>query len=157
MRIINLMKWLGAIGIGHAGAEILNHIFDILLYSTVIWLLGPIWGGAVIIPISMIWDFGMIKLYDQTKTDWLGFETLQERSVQKRLSRMGLGLIKTFLFLFFVWWDPPRAFLLVRSRKLRNNSFTTLDWKLFVAINLAGNLIWILVLTKTFEVIRRSF
>lgn len=121
----NLWKKVTTIGLGHAGAEALNHVFDVLLYPVTIWFLGPFWALLVLFPISLLWDYGVIFLYNQTDHDWWGFETLRGKNKSPFL--MGV------LFIFFSWWDPPRAFALVRGRHLNGKKFNREDWYWFIS------------------------
>jgi len=137
---------LGALGIGHTSAEILNHAFDVALYPVTVWFLGPLWSTVVMVPLSLFWDYGVILLYNNTKKDWLGFESLRQRT--KSFWVIGA------LFIFFAWWDPPRAFVLVRGKRLPGQKFNTEDWRWFITSNLIGNALWILMLSGVFGFIR---
>ncbi len=146
MTFHNIWKKITTISVGHAGAEALNHIFDVLLYPVTIWFLGPFWSFLVLVPLSLLWDYGVILIYNQTSHDWWGFEALR----RKAKSPILIGL----LFVFFSWWDPPRAFALVRGRHLNRKKFDRNDWKWFFSANLIGNVMWIVMLTGIFEIIR---
>lgn len=137
---------------GHAGAEGLNHIFDLMLYPATVWFLGPVLAGVVVIPLSIMWDLGVIKIYNYTTADWFGFEVLRAKKYGEIVWLA--VVIRATLFIFFAWWDPPRAFILVRGRQLRG-AFTATDWGWFLTANLTGNMLWLLMLSGVFELIRK--
>lgn len=148
---VSVWKRVTTIGIGHMTYEAFSWVFDFVLYPAVFLMLGPKQALLVMIPLSLGWDYWMVSLYNHTTADWLGFEFLYRMrkkvgtTLWAKTVRSVAGLANFLLLPFFVWWDPPRAFLLVRGRRA-GNSFTPADWAWFFGINLVGNLIWILML-----------
>lgn len=143
-------KKLGAIGIGHALAWLVNFIFDILLYVPAVWYFGA-WAGIIMVPLSIVWDYGVIRGYSYTEGDWLGFEMIQRRrGLWARVSSAAL-------FVYYSWQDPPRAFLLVRGRVPKDWSFTAADWKWLLAANLLGNAMYLLMLTPLVSYVKKFF
>ena len=152
-------KKLGAIGIGLAGVESLNHFFDFVMYPLIIGLLGSIKGGIIMMVLALGLNYGLVLVYNKTKQDWFGFEWLRLQETKKtglpvwQILRMGrwpaFGLLS--------WWDPFLAFVFIRGRLPAGSKFTAADWKWFFWANFLGNLIWILLVSGAIETIRRLF
>ena len=148
-----LFQKIGTVITGHVGAEGLNHIFDLMLYPATVWFLGPVWAGVVVIPLSIVWDLSVIKIYNYTTLDWFGFEVLHAKKFREVVWLA--VVVRATLFIFFAWCDPPRAFILIRGRQLRGARFTPTDWGWFLTANLIGNIIWLLMLNEAFEFLRK--
>jgi len=152
-----LGKKLAAIGIGFLTIEASNQAFDYLLYPAVLYWLGSVKGGIVMTSLALIMNYSLVLVYNKTKADWFGFEwwALQEsQNTDTLLGRvMRLGRMPAFVFLS--WVDPFKAFVFMRGRQQAGLMFSRTDWKWFIAANLIGNLIWILMVSGALEVLKR--
>lgn len=152
-------KKLGAIGIGLLTLEVVNQGFDYVLYPLVIYKLGPIDGGVVMIVLALVLNLSLVVLYNITKQDWLGFEWLalqEDRNVGSLVGK-AISAGRWPAFVFLSWEDPFKAFVFVRGRKQVGWRFTLTDWQWFLGANLLGNLIWIVMVSGVIETLRYLF
>lgn len=158
-----LGKRLGAIGTGFVTTMVVNDTFDYVMYPAMIGLLGPVKGGVIMTILSLGLNYGLVLIYNKTKTDWFGFEWL--RLQQDMEAKTFVGRILHFTlrggrwpaFVFLSWEDPFKAFVWIRGRKPVGAKFTKADWQWFFGTNFLGNLIWILMVSGAIEALKDLF
>lgn len=152
-------KKLGAVGAGFVGTQIINDAFDYLLYPIVIGFLGSVRGGVIMTILAIVLNYIMVIIYNRTKTDWLGLEWLRLKRDEKSDSFLGRVIRAGWwpAFVLLSWEDPFKAFVFVRGRMPAGSRFKTTDWLWFFGANFVGNLIWILMLSGAFEILKRIF
>lgn len=160
---LQLWKRLTAIGSGHLAIASVNYGFDFLLYPFVIYLLGAIRGGAVMIALALLLNYSLVLFYSRTESDWLGLEWLrlqkdtEAQNFLGRVLRFALKRGDWLAFLLLSRQDPFKAFVFKRGRVSLENGFSRKDWQVFITANLIGNLFWILVVSGSIEVVKRIF
>ena len=55
----------------------INWPFDFVLYPLAMVSLGDLWGGAVMVALSLLGNLVIIRAYDWSQTDWLAIEALK--------------------------------------------------------------------------------
>ncbi len=142
-----LFSKLGIIGSGHTISIIINWFFDVILYTASVALFG-FWGGlAVMLPLSVVLNIGLIKLYDKTGKDWLGFEALKEGKESAvadapewlRSIINSSDLLATIAILFY---DPLLATIYLRKREQAHKGISRRDWKIFWLSTVLANIGW---------------
>ncbi len=129
--------------------QILTILFDYMLYPSVIYYFGVLTGGAIMTALSFLICLLMLKLYDWSKRDWLGIETIKEIKHYHGQSRVLLFLSKLLnksdLIAFLVLsinFDP--FVVTVYLRKGKFNGLSKHDWWVFINSLLISNLYWII-------------
>ena len=150
---ISWKKRLATLGVGYLGNKGQVIVFDYIMYPLVMWRLGLVWGAIVMSVLSFISCWGLIKLYDYLKVDWLGFELIKEKKENEKLGRFHRVLRWTLrksdwlaLILLSIYQD---AFLTVAYLRHGANSYNGLsrrDWLIFVISWVISNGLWILVI-----------
>jgi hypothetical protein len=69
--------------------SIFNFAFDYILYPFMIWKLGLIKGGAMMMVLSASFCYMTVLFYDWLKRDWLGIETIKSLREYSGNSRTG--------------------------------------------------------------------
>lgn len=146
---------ISTIFVGHSIYAFSSWLFDNPLYILVIALYGPLWGGAVMTALSLIFCFIILIYYIRMKIDWLGVDVieaikesgpdwvrrLETRTYKKNWTRTAAGYLtyipsKTLLFLFWALkrGDFPAFFALslledpfITTAYLRHGSFHPLE------------------------------
>lgn len=112
----------------HVILTILDWVFDNPLYITVIALMGPIKGGAVMLVASMILCAVYLLIYERMKTDWLGVNAVEA------VKEHGAGWVKRLesksIFVKIIAWVPSRIFLIVLWAMKKN------DVSAFIALSI---------------------
>lgn len=144
---------LQTIAIGHTGNAFIAIGFDYIIYGLTIATLGPVRGGLLMIAVSFLLDLALIRLYDRSKTDWLGIETLKdirENPVATRMGRMLQWLLRkgdaVALVVLSLKLNPFNVMLYLRRGAYLYNGMARRDWLVLIASTLIGNLYWILVM-----------
>ena len=93
-------------------------------------------GLAIMLPLSVVLNIGLIKLYDKTGKDWLGFEALKEGKdsavsdapgwLQKVIKSS--YILSTTIILFY---DPLLATIYLRKREQAHKGMSSRDWLIF--------------------------
>ena len=129
--------------------QILTILFDYMLYPSVIYYFGILTGGTIMTVLSFLICLLMLRLYDWSKRDWLGIETIKEMKHYHGRSRVLLFLSKLLnksdLIAFFVLsinFDP--FVVTVYLRKGKFNGLSKHDWWVFISSLLISNLYWII-------------
>ena len=139
----------GILGIGLTTVHITNRLWNYLLYLFVIWQLGVVFGGIIMTILSMDLCLVMLYLYDWTKKDWLGIETIKsvrELSSESWFGRIASWILKkgdpaalVFLSLMF---DPFITTAYMRRGSHQYNGMNRRDWATFLSSGLISNLWW---------------
>ena len=139
----------GILGIGLTTVHITNRLWNYLLYLFVIWQLGVVFGGIIMTILSMDLCLVMLYLYDWTKKDWLGIETIKsvrELSSESWFGRIASWILKkgdpaalVFLSLMFDTFITT-AYMRHGSRKY--NGMNRRDWATFLSSGLISYLWW---------------
>ncbi len=144
---------LQTIAIGHTGNAFIGIGFDYGIYGLTIATLGPVKGGLLMIALSFLLDLVLIRLYDCSKTDWLGIETLKtirENPARTRLEKLLQWLLRkggaVALVVLSFKLNPFNVMLYLRRGAYLYNGMRRRDWLVLIASTLIGNLYWILVM-----------
>ena len=135
------------LAVGLAANEAMCFAFDYLLYPAVIYKYGPLWGGGIMIFLSLITCLLTIWFYDWSQRDWLGIEAIKDLKNyqgEKNIARFSAWFLKKsnpaiFLFLTFVH-DPFITAAYFRKGKF--NGMTRRDWTIFFGSFLLCNGYW---------------
>lgn len=129
----------------------LSNAFDYFLYPFVVWRLGIVKGGLVMTCIASLICYLLIRLYDYTKQDWLGIETIKEIQeytghskifrAMRWFMKKGDLLIMIFLSIKF---DPLITTLYMRHGINNFNGMKKRDWMIFFGSIIIGNAYWTL-------------
>lgn len=140
---------LGILGVGYSANSLQVWGFDYVLYPLVIWTLGLVIGGLVMTVLSCIFCYALIRLYDWSKEDWLGIETvksLKESEAKSRIGRISSWILRkgdVAAFLFFsIKADPFITTLYMRRGNHGFNGLSSRDWKIFWGSQVVGNASW---------------
>ncbi|MBI4686205.1 MAG: hypothetical protein HY756_00185 [Nitrospirae bacterium] len=125
--------------------------FDYVLYPYVIYKTGILTGGIVMTFLSFITCFLTIKLYDITKKDWLGIESIKEvknYDGKHKAGRLASWMLKhgepaAFAFLS-IQYDPFITTAYMRHGAFQFNGMTKRDWKIFLGSVIIANGYWTL-------------
>jgi ABC-type transport system involved in multi-copper enzyme maturation permease subunit len=150
--ISNQKERLGILGVGLTTVRIINTLWDYLLYPFVIWQLGLVFGGVVMTIVSMAVCLMMLYLYDYTKKDWLGIETIKsirELSGDSWLGRIASRILEkgdpaAFVFLSLTF-DPFITTAYMRYGRHQYNGLHQRDWMIFFSSGILGNAYWAVV------------
>jgi len=138
------------LALGHGVNQVLDILFDYLMYPAVIAWLGLWYGGIIMATVSLVVCLIMLWGYDLSGRDWLGIEVIRSAKNYDgphRLRRATAWLLRrgdvpACLFLS-IRYDPFITILY-----LRHTSYAGLnrrDWILFMTSWLIGNAYWALV------------
>lgn len=142
-----ILTRVGIIGSGHTISIVINWFFDVVLYTVAVAQFG-FWGGlAIMLPLSVIINLVLIRLYDKTGKDWLGFEALKEgrenaiSSTPTWLQRIikSSDIIATTAILFY---DPLLATIYLRKIEQAHKGMSRRDWKIFWLSTVLANIGW---------------
>ena len=147
--------------------------YDYVLYTFIIVTFGPLKGGAIMLVLSFLLDYGSIILYSKWGKDVFGIESvkkIKEWKHQKELSTTDINLkskLKKILAIIMRIGDP---FVFVVASVVSNPFFVTAyfknhkevhltrrDWTIFLASFFVSNAVWILTIHFSFEFIKDLF
>ena len=140
---------LGIFGVGVVGNALMVWAFDYLLYPFVIWKLGILLGGPVMMLCSLVVCYLTIIFYDWAKKDWIGLETL--KSLREYEGKVKTGRFTSWIlkkgdwgaFLFFsLKSDPFITTVYMRKGAHQYNGMSPRDWKIFLGSVILSNLWW---------------
>jgi hypothetical protein len=131
--------------------SLVSYSFDYLLYPFVIYKLGILTGGTIMMFLSLLACVILIKFYDWSKRDWLGIETikgLKEYHGDNRLGRLTAWLLQrsepvVFLFLS-IKEDPFITMIYLRHGSHQFNGMSARDWRIFLTSLVIANIYWTL-------------
>lgn len=160
---------IGLFAIGHTAKRIEEYLFDWILYGVVVLWCTSQWGTwygslaafAIMAPISGLFCWGYMRLYDWAKIDWFGFELLKELKEEERSGFMGrllqkilkLGDIPAFIALS-LYNDPFMTTVYLRKKGHGHTGLTRRDWGIFWSSVLLSNAYWTLRWTVIIEIVR---
>ncbi len=139
---------LAQIGTGHALYAAFNWVFDNVLYVWVIYTLGMLKGGALMMAASGLQCALTLLVYQRMRVDWVGTGLLAEIRTKPEPTRLERALIwasnrhpAIVFILLCVFQDP-----FITTAWFKQGSFDRLgrrDWALFTAAVIVSNLYWI--------------
>jgi hypothetical protein len=142
-----------ALTLGHTANAGLSFLFDYVLYALALSVLGPWYGGALMIVLSLALDLALIRLYDTLKTDWLGIEALKrikdnkfESRLKEWLRRMLARSDLAALLLLPLKFSPFIVMIYLRKGAGQYNGMGMKDWAVFLGATIIGNVYWIAAL-----------
>jgi hypothetical protein len=148
-KILSYRGRVAELAVGHTANQLMSMFFDWVLYPFVIYKYGLIWGGLVMMALSLIACLGTIWFYDWSKRDWLGIEAIKD--LKDYDGKAGLGRItgwflrksEPVIFLFLsVMSDPFITTAYLRRGKF--NGMIMRDWTIFFGSFFICNGYWIL-------------
>ena len=137
--------------IGISAKNLISYSFDYLLYPLVIYKLGLLKGGIVMIVLSLLACVILLKFYDWFKRDWLGIETIKGMKDYQGDSKIGrftawiLRQSDPVVFLFLsIKEDAFVTLVYMRHGSHQYNGMTRRDWGIFFGSVSISNLYWTL-------------
>jgi hypothetical protein len=138
------------LAMGHGVNQVLDVLFDYLMYPAVIAWLGLWRGGIIMALVSLVVCLIMLWGYDLSHRDWLGIEVLRSAKIYDGSNRwrrliswiLRRGDIVACLFLS-VRYDPFITILYLRHESYAG--MNRRDWMIFTSSWLIGNAYWALV------------
>lgn len=141
---------LASIGTGHALYASFNWCFDNLLYVYVVYSLGMLKGGAIMLALSFLQCALTLLVYQRMGIDWVGAGLLAEIRRKQQRTRLEEVLVwansrhPALIFtLLCIFQDP-----FITAAYFKQGSFGRLarrDWAIFISAVLVSNLYWIFV------------
>jgi len=126
-----------------------DNAFDYVLYPYVIYKTGILSGGIVMTFLSFLACLLTMKLYDLTKKDWLGIETIKEIKYydgKRKAGRIASWILQrgdpASLVFLSIQFDPFITTAYMRHGKF--NGMNKRDWKIFTGSLIIGNAYWTL-------------
>jgi len=146
-----LKNRIAELATGHTVTYAIDASFDYLLYPFVIYKLGLIKGGIVMIGLAAVANILTLKFYDWSKRDWLGIEAikgLKDYEGSNRMARLfswlvSKGDVAAMLFLS-IKEDAFRAVIYMRHGSHQYNGMSRRDWKIFLTSLMIANVYWTL-------------
>ncbi len=142
---------IAELSIGITASQFLVFVFDYLLYPFIVYQFGLLMGGIVMTIFSLIACLLVMKVYDWSKRDWLGIESIKRlkeytggRKTGKILSwilRQSNPVVMLFLSIKF---DPFIATIYMRHGSHQYNGMSKRDWKIFFTSLVLSNIYWTL-------------
>jgi hypothetical protein len=137
--------------VGISTKNLISYSFDYLLYPFVIYRLGLIKGGIVMMALSLLACVILLKFYDWSKRDWLGIETikgLKDYQGDSKLGRFTAWILRrsdpvVFIFLS-IKEDPFITLLYMRHGSHQYNGMSARDWRIFLGSVAISNIYWTL-------------
>ena len=124
--------------------------FDFVLYPYVIYHLGTLLGGVVMVMLSGLACLAMIRVYDWSGRDWLGVEAVKNlkqyrgRNLVARMIAWMLRRSDPVVFMVLsIKFDPFMTMAYFRHGAF--SGMTQRDWTIFGASIVVGNAYWTLV------------
>ncbi len=145
-----LWQRLAQIGTGHTLYATFNWIFDNILYVYVVYTLGMLRGGALMMAASFVQCAITLVVYQRMRIDWVGTGLLAEIRARRSRTRVENALVwasnrhpGVIFTLLCVFQDP-----FITAAYFKQGSFERLsrhDWAIFVAAVIVSNVYWIFV------------
>ena len=143
-----LWRRLAQIGTGHALYTSFNWFFDNILYVYVVYTLGMLKGGAIMMAASFAQCALTLIVYQRMRIDWVGTGLLAEIRTKSDRTRLERALVwaadrhpVVIFTLLCVFQDP-----FITTAWFRQGRFGRLnrrDWGVFTAAVVASNVYWI--------------
>jgi hypothetical protein len=136
--------------LGISAKSLISYTFDYFLYPFAIYQLGLMTGGCLMMLLSLLACIILVKIYDWSKRDWLGIETVKGMKEYHGASRLGritawmLRRSEPVVFLFLsVKQDPFITMIYLRHGSHQYNGMSGRDWRIFLGSVAVSNLYWI--------------
>lgn len=147
-----LRERLVILGIGLFANWVMVYSFDFILYPFVIWKMGIVMGGFIMLFLSFIVCYATILFYDWSKKDWIGIETIKELreydgqgETSKYLSWILRKSTPIALLILSIKFDPFITTAYMRYGAHNYSGLNRRDWKIFISSLFIGNGYWTLV------------
>jgi len=131
---------------------VFNYLYDYLLYPFVIWKLGVVKGGVIMIILSTLICYLLLVFYDWSKKDWLGIESIKqvrEYGGSSKIGRIASWILKrgnvAVMILLSLQFDPFITTAYMRLGSGQYNGLSKRDWKIFFTSTFIANVFWIIV------------
>lgn len=138
--------------------------FDYLLYPFVIFKMGLIGGGIIMLVLCFTVCYATFRFYDRSKHDWLGIETMKEireDAGQRKSNKLASWILRqstpVALLLLSMKFDPFVTTAYLRSGAHNYSGLSHRDWKIFLSSLLIGNGYWTLASVSVLEYGWRHF
>ncbi len=143
-------QWITGISI----YGLFNLLFDVVVYSFVIWQLGIVWGGLIMAIPSFLLDWYSVKFYDEFEKDFLAMEEIKSlrdyegKNLIKRLTKLILRRTPLFVqFIFFsLKFNPFITTIMMRKSAFEAKGMSRRDCKIFVISFTIGQIYWIFLI-----------
>lgn len=160
---------IGLVVVGHTAKRVEEYLFDWLLYGVVVYQCTAVWGFAygslaaflIMAPLSALFCWVYIRIYDWAKIDWFGFEALKELEeagdagwfgrIFKQVVRF--GDVPVFVLLS-IYMDPFMVTVYFRKKENQHAGLTPRDWKIFWGSVVFSNAYWTLRWALIFVVVQ---
>ncbi len=155
-KIVARKEQIGTIALGHTVKKGEEIFFDQFVYGAVsayaVSTFGTAYGSLVVFtimaPLSALFCYGYLRLYDWLKKDWFGFEAV--KNVQHQFSGnrwigkfLKLGDVSAF-FALSVYADPFMVTVYLRKESNRFNGLSKRDYTIFWSSVIVSNAYWTL-------------
>jgi hypothetical protein len=141
---------------------IANWVFDYPFTGWAIWHFGALLGGAMVLVLAPLLNYGIVHWYRRTTTDWFGLEWLRAQEVlasggwASRVARSSLRKSRLVAFASLsAFLDPVYGFIYQRGR-ITGTRFTPRDWWWFGLANVLGILPWIFGASLAVEAVKHG-
>jgi len=137
--------------LGISAKNLISYSFDFLLYPFVIYRLGLLKGGIIMMALSLLACVILLWFYDWSKRDWLGIETIKgmkDYLGDSKLGRFTAWILRrsdpvVFLFLS-IREDPFITLIYMRHGCHQFNGMSARDWRIFLSSVVISNIYWAL-------------
>lgn len=147
---------IGTIALGHTVKKGEEIFFDQFIYGAVsayaVHRFGVVDGSlfvfVIMAPLSALFCYGYLRLYDWLKKDWFGFEAVKKVQHQFAGNRwvgkfLKLGDTAAF-FVLSIYADPFMVTVYLRKEGNQYNGLTGRDYAVFWASVIVSNMYWTL-------------
>jgi hypothetical protein len=140
--------------VGFSSYWVFAWLFDYPLFGAVVWQFGPIWGGLIMLVLTLLVDIGSIRFYDWSKRDWLAVEFIRShkgyagRNPVRRLVKFVLTKTPKVLqvMLLSLRFNAFIVTTLLRDPASSFNGLSRSDWGIFALSFVTAQLYWTLVI-----------
>lgn len=143
---------IAVLGVGLSANAVMVYAFDFLLYPFVIWKLGILKGGVVMMLLSFLYCYLTFLFYDWSKKDWLGIETvkgIKEYNGCSKIGRFASWILKkgnaAVMVFLSIKYDPFITTAYMRHGAHEYNGLNRRDWNIFLASTVIANVYWTIV------------
>lgn len=131
---------------------LLTYVYDYVFYPFMIWKLGVVKGGIIMIFLSTFVCYLLLLFYDWTKKDWLGIEAIKhikDYGGNSRIGRAVSWVLKKgdfgIMVLLSIQFDPFITTAYMRRGSGQYNGLSKRDWKIFFSSAVIANVYWTLM------------
>jgi hypothetical protein len=158
---MEIQRKLGILSVGLSINWMITWGFDLILYPSVIYFFGILWGSIIMIALSFLICYATIIFYDITKKDWIGIESikgLKELNPDSRTKKLVSWIAKksdpVALVLLSIHFDPFITVAYMRHGAHKYNGLSKRDWVIFIISLAIGNLYWIFAVVMGLSIIQ---